>query len=157
MKKFEEQMQELVVILANRNLTIAAAESCTGGAFMSALVSVPGVSEVLAGGVVAYSEDTKVKQLGVASDTIQRYGIVSKQVAGEMAAGVRNMFGTDIGVGVTGFAGPSGERVGEVCFGVDFCGEVTTFDKRFERLARKMVIHQSVVCLADKLFVELSK
>ena len=111
--------QKLIELLKVKKLTIAAAESCTGGAFMAALVRVPGTSEVLCGGMVAYCPDTKVNLLGVKRATIDRYGVVSEEVAKEMAEGVRKKLGADIGVGITGFAGPTGERVGEVCFAIN--------------------------------------
>jgi len=109
----------LIEILKSKNLKLAAAESCTGGAFMAALVRVPGTSEVLCGGMVAYCPDTKVNLLGVKRATIERHGVVSQEVAKEMAEGVKAKLGSDIGIGITGFAGPTGERVGEVCFAMN--------------------------------------
>ena len=145
----------LVELLRQRTLTVAAAESCTGGAFMAALVRVPGASEVLRGGVVAYSLDAKVKQLGVNLKTIERHGAVSEQVAAEMAVGVKKTLGADIGVGITGFAGPSGERVGEICFAVSIGGQTFPMKKNFPGLSREEVIDASVNFLLQWLCEKL--
>jgi nicotinamide-nucleotide amidase len=88
--------------------TIAVAESCTGGLLAARLTDPPGASEYVLGGIVAYSNEAKVEQVGVASEAIERHGAVSEQVARELAAGARSRLGADVGVGVTGIAGPAG-------------------------------------------------
>jgi len=88
--------------------TIAIAESCTGGLVGGLLTSVPGISRFFLEGVVAYSNEAKVKQLGVDATLITRHGVVSAEVAQAMAAAIRRAAGADIGVGVTGIAGPGG-------------------------------------------------
>jgi PncC family amidohydrolase len=95
------KMKELV-------LTVAVAESVTGGLIGSRLTDVAGSSEYFMGGVVAYSNDAKVKLLGVKRETLAEYGAVSERTASEMAEGVRRSFGTDIGLAVSGIAGPGG-------------------------------------------------
>lgn len=94
-------------LLAARR-TIAVAESCTGGLVGAALTDVPGVSAVFAGGVIAYANEVKVRELGVDAGLLERVGAVSEEVARAMASGVRRRFGTDMGVAVTGIAGPGG-------------------------------------------------
>jgi PncC family amidohydrolase len=94
--------------LKELGLTIAAAESVTGGMVGSRLTDVAGSSVYFLGGVVAYSNDAKVKLLGVRGRTLAEHGAVSEQAAREMAKGVRHCFGTDIGLAVTGIAGPGG-------------------------------------------------
>jgi PncC family amidohydrolase len=103
-------------------LTIAVAESCTGGLLAARLTKLPGSSEYVRGGVVAYSNDVKVSQAGVPAELIERHGAVSAEVAQALAEGARARLGADVGVGVTGVAGPGGgtpqKPVGLVCLSV---------------------------------------
>ena len=89
-------------------LTVAAAESCTGGLVTHVLTEVPGSSAYLLGGVVSYADRAKAELLGVDPDHLAAHGAVSAQVARAMANGVRQRFGADLGVAVTGIAGPDG-------------------------------------------------
>ncbi len=91
-----------------RGLTLAAAESCTGGLVAARLTDVAGSSDVFRGGVVAYANDVKENHLGVSRDLLARHGAVSAEVAQAMAHGVRERLGADVGVAVTGIAGPDG-------------------------------------------------
>jgi PncC family amidohydrolase len=86
--------------------SIATAESCTGGLLAALLTSVPGASAVFLGGVVAYSNRVKVSQLAVPADLLEQVGAVSEEVAMAMARGVRRTLGAQLGVGITGVAGP---------------------------------------------------
>ena len=95
-------------ILAERGLTLAVAESCTGGLVGHRLTSVAGASRYFLGGILAYSDAVKVACLGVEPALIEQEGAVSAEVAEAMAAGVRKSLGADIGVAVTGIAGPGG-------------------------------------------------
>ena len=108
--------------LMERNLTIAAAESCTGGMFGAALTDVPGISAVFDSSLVTYSNEAKIRELGVRPETLEKYGAVSEETAREMAEGVRRVSGADIGVSVTGIAGPDGgseeKPVGTVYIGL---------------------------------------
>jgi nicotinamide-nucleotide amidase len=97
--------------LVARGLTMAVAESCTGGRLMGRLTDVPGSSAYMMGGVVAYDNRVKIDQLGVPAAAIAVHGAVSEQVAVAMAEGVRARLATDVGVAVTGIAGPSGGTV----------------------------------------------
>ena len=87
-------------------ISIATAESCTGGLLASLLTAVPGASVAFLGGVVAYSNQVKVSQLGVPPDLLEQVGAVSEEVAVAMAEGVRRVLGAHLGVGITGVAGP---------------------------------------------------
>jgi nicotinamide-nucleotide amidase len=102
-------MEEVVgEILRDRRLTISAAESCTGGLLMSRLTDVPGSSSWVLAGVVVYSNDSKTIFADVPAELIEQHGAVSEPVAVALAEGVRTRVGSDIGVGITGIAGPSG-------------------------------------------------
>jgi PncC family amidohydrolase len=94
--------------LVARGLTVATAESCTGGLVAHLLTETPGSSRYVRGGIVAYADDVKRDLLGVRADVLAAHGAVSAQVAVAMAEGVRVRLGTDLGVGVTGVAGPDG-------------------------------------------------
>ncbi|MCZ7579334.1 MAG: competence/damage-inducible protein A [Fimbriimonadaceae bacterium] len=100
--------QTVLELLRRRGLTLAVAESCTGGGLAHRLTSVPGSSDVFLGGVVSYANEVKVGVLGVEADVLKREGAVSELVARQMAQGVRRLTGADIGVGITGIAGPGG-------------------------------------------------
>lgn len=119
-------------MLLRNNLTISTAESCTGGMVASKLISYPGISKIFKEGFVTYTEDSKVKRLGVKRDTLDKYTVVSSQVVQEMARGVSEAAVTDIGIGTTGIAGPAGgtdeQPVGLVYIGVYYKGE--TYSKR---------------------------
>jgi PncC family amidohydrolase len=91
-----------------RGLTVATAESCTGGLVAHLLTEVPGASGYLRGGIVAYANDVKESLLGVQGDVLEAHGAVSAQVALGMAEGARTRLGAHVGVGVTGVAGPDG-------------------------------------------------
>jgi PncC family amidohydrolase len=95
-------------LLRARNLTIATAESCTGGLVAARITSVPGSSEYFMGGIVSYSNDAKHRLLGVPNLMLERYGAVSADTALAMARGVRRSLKTAIGVATTGIAGPGG-------------------------------------------------
>ena len=95
-------------MLTAKRLTLAVAESCTGGLVCDRITNIPGSSNYFLGGVVAYSNEQKVSRLGVSEETLQRYGAVSEQTAMEMASGVRETTHADIGISTTGIAGPGG-------------------------------------------------
>jgi competence/damage-inducible protein CinA-like protein len=108
----ERPTAELVLdLLRARSLTLATAESCTGGLVAAQLTSVPGASEVFRGAVVAYSNEVKAAELGVPEALLLAHGAVSAEVAAAMAQGARGRLGTDLAVAVTGVAGPGGGTV----------------------------------------------
>ena len=92
--------------------TLATAESLTGGGIGAALTAVPGSSAVYKGGVISYTNEIKRALLGVSAETLDRYGAVSQQTAGEMVSGVRKLLNADIAVSATGLAGPGGDEFG---------------------------------------------
>jgi nicotinamide-nucleotide amidase len=95
-------------LLRRRGLTLAVAESCTGGLIGDRITNVPGSSGYFRGGVIAYSDDAKKKLLGVKDQTLRKWGAVSQQTVREMATGVCSRLGADVGVAVSGIAGPGG-------------------------------------------------
>jgi nicotinamide-nucleotide amidase len=106
----DEQAVEAIVfdVARKQGLTIGAAESCTGGLVAARLTSVPGSSEVFVGGLVAYDDRLKLDGLNVPAEVLERYGAVSAETAAAMASGARSALGADVGVSVTGVAGPGG-------------------------------------------------
>lgn len=100
--------EQLVARLAESKLKIATAESCTGGMVAECLTAVSGASEVFECGVVSYANRIKMKELGVSGQTLARVGAVSEETSVEMAIGIRNKAGSDLGVSTTGVAGPTG-------------------------------------------------
>jgi PncC family amidohydrolase len=105
---FADLAQRLQDVCLAAGLTVATAESCTGGLVAHAITSRPGSSGYFLGGVVTYSNGVKASLLGVPTDVLDTHGAVSAQVALAMAGGVRMRLGADLGVGVTGVAGPDG-------------------------------------------------
>lgn len=106
----DEELNEVVVrILKEKGLTIASAESCTGGMFASAITDVPGASEILSSSYVTYSPESKINEVGVPAETIERFGVVSKETAEAMAAGTKKRSGADIAISITGYAGPESD------------------------------------------------
>lgn len=118
-----------VEMLLQNKLTISAAESLTAGLFQSELAEIPGVSGTLVGGMVTYTEEAKIQQLGIPKELLNQYGIVSSECAASMARNVREKFGTDIGIGLTGAAGPEphdGEPAGTIWIGIAIGEDVVT-------------------------------
>lgn len=95
-------------LLRRRGLRLAVAESCTGGLVSHLITNVPGSSTYFMGGVIAYAYEAKVRLLGVSWQTLEKHGAVSQETVLEMAAGVRKALAADIGISVSGIAGPSG-------------------------------------------------
>jgi nicotinamide-nucleotide amidase len=123
----DEGMEQTVGrLLRERGLTLAVAESCTGGLIGHRITEVPGSSEYFVMGVVSYSNDAKERLLGVRPETLREHGAVSPQTAEEMAVGVRRLAGADLGLSTTGIAGPGGgspdKPVGTVCVGLAWEG-----------------------------------
>jgi nicotinamide-nucleotide amidase len=122
-------------LLAGQGKTLATAESCTGGAIASTIVSVPGSSRYFLGSVVAYSNEIKIKTLNVKPDTIENEGAVSEGVVRQMVQGIRQLFNSDYAIAVTGIAGPDGgtkdKPVGTTWIGIAAPDGVTTHKYTF--------------------------
>jgi nicotinamide-nucleotide amidase len=125
----EEELTVLILAtLRARGMKLAVAESCTGGMLGMRLTAVPGSSDVVQGGTIAYDNAVKVRELAVQESTLAAHGAVSEETAREMASGARARFGADVGVSITGVAGPGGgsaeKPVGTFCVAVDLQGDV---------------------------------
>ncbi|MBQ8794803.1 MAG: CinA family protein [Clostridia bacterium] len=143
----------LVKTLGEKKLKIATAESCTGGLISKMITDVSGASEVFDCGVCSYANEIKAKVLGVREEDLREFGAVSKEVAMQMAQGVRELSGADIGISTTGIAGPTGGSE-EKPVGTVFIG-VSTVAKNYYLLANLMTknatrdnIRQSAAFLA---------
>ncbi len=147
--------EQVVHKLIEKNFHISFAESCTGGLCCAKIVNVANASSVLDMSFTTYADDAKVKLIHVNRDTISRFGVVSEQVAAEMAEGVAGVAESEVGVGVTGIAGPTGatanKPVGMVCFGFCINGRVETFTKKFGNLGRNNVRYEAVRFVLEKL------
>ncbi len=135
--------------LIEKNLSISFAESCTAGLLTSTLAEVPGVSSVLSESVVTYSNDAKERYLGVKHETLEKFGAVSKETASEMAEGIRARSKSDIGVSVTGIAGPDGgtkeKPVGLVYIGIATESETKVYELRLIGRDRNKIRHAAVM------------
>ncbi len=158
---WSKTIQELVVeLLRKNNLTLAIAESCTGGMVSAKIVDVSGSSHVLKEGVVTYSNEAKMKRLGVLENTLIKHGAVSEETAREMALGVKSTSGADIGISITGIAGPTGgtkeKPVGLVYSAICFNGKTQVYrnycvgDRYKIRLRSTMLILYKLYCSVIK-------
>ena len=139
-----ESLEEIIgKQLREYGFTIATAESCTGGLMSDRITNIAGSSDYYLGGVVTYSNEAKTTLLGVRNETLISVGAVSEETAIEMAQGVRKLFQTDIGVSISGIAGPSGDTpnkpIGLTYIGLDFSGDIDvqkyifSTDRRFNK------------------------
>lgn len=153
--------EQLVEKLIEKGYHISFAESCTGGLCCATLVGVGDASKVLDVSFTTYANEAKIEFLGVDANTVLKYGVVSEEVAYEMAKGVAGVAKSEIGVGVTGIAGPGGgtakKPVGMVCFGFSINGEVKTYTKQFGELGRNNVRQASVEFVFKTLLDLLNK
>ena len=135
--------EQLVSKLIEKNWHISCAESCTGGMLAARIVNVSNASRVLDISFVTYANEAKIKYLTVSGDTITAYGVVSEEVVSGMAFGVAKEAGSEVGIGISGIAGPSGgttkKPVGMVCFGFYINGTVTTKTMYFGDIGRNEV------------------
>ena len=140
----------VVELLLANELTVTCAESCTGGMLSARLINVPGVSEIYKAGYVTYSNKAKRKLLGVKKVTLQKYGAVSRQTAEEMVKGLVFNSKSDVGVAVTGLAGPDGgtkeKPVGLVYIACSVKGNVTV--KEFHFKGNRMKVREAAVMSA---------
>ena len=153
--------EQVVNKLIDRGFHISFAESCTGGLCCGTLVNVSNASKVLDMSFVTYANEAKVELINVNPETIENYGVVSEQVAGEMCKGVAEKAHSEVGVGITGVAGPTGgtakKPVGMVCFGFYVLGNMTTRTMQFGNIGRNEVRAKSVDFVFNTLAELLEK
>ena len=141
-------VDSIVRYLTEHHLTVATAESCTGGLLAARLIDVPGASDVFSEGYITYSNEAKQKRLSVSENTLREYGAVSSQCAEEMACGAARLSGSDFGLSTTGIAGPGGgtdeKPVGLVYIGLCH-GEKTVTEEHFFSGSRRDVREQTVL------------
>ncbi|SNR75006.1 CinA family protein [Desulfurobacterium atlanticum] len=157
---------ELKELLTEKKLTLATAESCTGGLVAARIVNVPGSSEYFMGGIVAYDNSIKMKVLNVSAETLLKYGAVSEQTAKEMVKNVKKLLNTNCGISTTGIAGPAGgsneKPVGLVYIGVSVNEKTEIYrfifkDKHSDPVKRRNRIRKKAAKKAIKLLVSMLK
>jgi len=153
--------RSLLDLCRMRKLTIATAESCTGGLVAGALTDIPGSSDVIDRGFVTYSNDAKRVMLGVNATTLATFGAVSKETATQMAVGALERAGVDLAVATTGIAGPGGATPGKPVGLVHFAvaardGRIVHREQRYGAIGRTAVRERSVV-EALRMLLELAR
>jgi PncC family amidohydrolase len=148
----DQELEEVVgVLLKQRRLKLAVAESCTGGLIGGRITSIAGSSEYFERGAVVYSNTAKTEMLGVPQGLIERHGTVSSEVAEAMALGIRQAAHTDLGLAVTGIAGPGGgtekKPVGLVCVALASAQGVKSVEHRFLGTREQVRIRASQMAL----------
>ncbi len=153
-----EKAYKLIEALTKRKMHISTAESCTGGLLSAKLTDVPGASEVIEECIVTYSNAVKMKELNVREGTLLAHGAVSTETAYEMCVGICAHTGAELGIGITGIAGPGGgtpeKPVGTVCIGVCLNGAVRV-EKCLFGGSRAEVREQSCAKAIDMALEEL--
>jgi len=153
--------RSLLDLCRMRKLTIATAESCTGGLVAGALTDIPGSSDVIDRGFITYSNDAKRVMLGVNATTLATFGAVSKETATQMAVGALERAGVDLAVATTGIAGPGGATPGKPVGLVHFAvaardGRIVHREQRYGAIGRTAVRERSVV-EALRMLLELAR
>ena len=136
MENLDELASRVIEIFREKGLSLALAESCTGGMIAETITNVAGASDIFYGSAVTYVNSAKEHILGVARETLEKHGAVSSECAAGMADGARRVYGADVAMSVTGIAGPGGgseaKPVGTVWFGLATKDGVETFRRRFD-------------------------
>ena len=151
-------MKKLLQEYKEKGLTLGSVESMTGGLFSAKFTEIPGSSVVFKGGIVTYSAEEKISIVGVKKETIEKFGVVSEQVAIEMAELGRKLLNVDVCVSVTGNAGPTTEPGGKPvgCFYVGVSSKNGTFAKEYlQPLKRNEVRNSAVLAMRDLAHLKL--
>lgn len=153
--------ERVVALLQKDGATLTTAESCTGGMIGEFLTKVPGVSDIYAGGVIAYANALKTDVLGVKESTLAAFGAVSEAVAAEMADGARQRWGSTYALSVTGIAGPGGgteeKPIGTVCFGLAGPAGTRTFQRHLPFRQRERIRAMATAVALRALLRELQR
>jgi nicotinamide-nucleotide amidase len=137
--------EEIGELLRRKGLTLGAVESATGGLISHLITNVPGSSDYFKGAVTSYANEAKIGVIGVRSETLERYGAVSPQVAEEMASGGRKVLAVDVCIADTGIAGPGGDTPGKAVglFYIGLAGKNGVFSRRYDFRGTREEIKQS--------------
>ena len=149
---------DAVRLLSEKCLTVATAESCTGGLMGKLFTDISGASAVFCGGMITYTNHIKINKLGVSAETVEKYTEVSAKCAAEMAQRAREYFEADIGISATGFAGPTGgnetDPVGTVYLGISTAEKLCVYRLSFKdctreeiRLGTAKIAAQKTICV----------
>lgn len=158
-KRLDIVTERVVKYMIAKGLTVSTAESCTGGMLSERITSVSGASAIYFGGVCSYTEEIKMKVLGVSRETLEKYSVYSAETASEMSRGVRELMQTDCSVGITGIAGPSGgtdeKPVGTVyvsvrCRDKENVRDLKLYDE-YEKLDREFIRRAAVLNALEML------
>ena len=157
MQSVEAEIGELLSLY---NLTLSIAESCSAGGISSRICSVPGSSNYFLGGIVAYSNSSKIRDLSVSESDIMEFTEVSKEVAVQMSEGISKKFNSDFSVSTTGYAGPLGKDIGKVFISVKTpkitdVSELKLYGNREE--ITDQIINHSLQILLDKIKLFISE
>ena len=152
-----EELADVVAnMLLDKNITISCAESCTGGLFAGTLINTDGISKVFDRGIVTYSNEAKIKELGVKAETLDTFGAVSPETAAEMAEGIRAKTGTNMAVSVTGIAGPGGgsadKPVGLVYIGIAYDGKTDVVKAQMRNVTRNWNRNYAVLTMLHEIY-----
>ena len=159
-KKIAVLASEMAALLADKKITVAVAESCTGGGLCQALTDIPGSSAWFDRGFITYSNQAKIEMLGVSSTLLEQYGAVSFEAARAMVEGVHGQSNAELAIAITGIAGPDGgtaeKPVGTVFFGIGQKGQAVKIDKRRFKGGREEVRARSVEFVLKALLKTLA-
>lgn len=151
----EDLVQVVCRRLTEKGLTLSSAESCTGGMFAAAITDIPGISSVFQRGLVTYSNEAKMDELGVKAETLDKFGAVSEETAVEMAEGLKRVSGSDVCISVTGIAGPGGgtkeKPVGLVYIGFVYGGKTLCKKVLMRDTNRKWNRHYALLSMLDMI------
>lgn len=152
----EELAQVVADRLMEQGLTLSSAESCTGGMFASTMTDIPGISQCFDRGLVTYSNQAKVEELGVSAGTLEKFGAVSEETALEMVEGLKRVSGSDVCISVTGIAGPGGgseeKPVGLVYIGFSYGDKKICKKIQMRNVNRSWNRHYTLLCMLNVIY-----
>lgn len=152
----EELAQVVADRLMEQDLTLSSAESCTGGMFASTMTDIPGISQCFDRGLVTYSNQAKMEELGVSAGTLEKFGAVSEETALEMVEGLKRVSGSDVCISVTGIAGPGGgseeKPVGLVYIGFSYGDKKICKKIQMRNVNRSWNRHYTLLCMLNVIY-----
>ena len=155
-EKGQSLVQEIAELLISQNKTLSVAESCTGGKISSIITSVSGSSNFFKGGIIAYSNQVKINKLRVRQKDLEKHSAISEKVAMQMAEGIKNEFLADYAIATTGYAGPEGEKVGQVFIAFASTKKTIVVECFFEG-ERKEIVNKASIKTLTILLSEIKK